>query len=263
MTLVSRVLFVAWQHPVSRRIYPVARLLDRLEEPRWEFAYIGGARVAAEHGFDHFLGMEDLEAVYASAELPPLFGNRLMQPRRPDFSDYMRRLGLPEDLRDVIPILARSEGRRATDTIEVFGLPTFDEARGLYRFFFFARGVRHIPGAEERIAGLSAGAELALEPDPQNPTDQLAIRVLEGGGGQVGYMPSTLLEDVHELRSLGSSVRVFAEQINPAPSAVQLRLLCRLEARAVGGYAPFSSARYQPISSRAARLEVHPRKLVG
>jgi hypothetical protein len=263
MTLLDRVLFVAWQHPISRRMFPVARLVDLRGEPHWEFAYIRGARTAAEHGFQHFLGMENLEAVYTSSDLPPLFSNRLMHPRRPDHSDHMRRLGLSEDLRAEIPILARSEGRRATDTIEVFGLPTYHTASSTYRFWFFARGVRHVTGAEGRIAGLQPGDELAIEPDPANPVDRLAIRVLEGGGGEIGYLPNTLVEDLHELRRLGSRLRLFVERVNPAPAAVQLRLLCRLEASFVDGYVPFTSARYQPISPLATPLDVGPQRLVG
>jgi hypothetical protein len=180
----------------------VARLLDREAEPRWEFTYIRGAHLAAERGFSHFLGMEDLETVYESDELPPLLQNRLMRPKRPDYLEYMRHLGLSEDTRDEVPILARSEGRRATDTIEVFGLPTFDGERNVYRFCFFARGIRHVEGAEERIAHLRAGAELCLQPEPDNAADRLAIEVRSERGGLVGFVPSTLVEDLRDMREL-------------------------------------------------------------
>lgn len=263
MTLVRRVLFVAWQDPVNRGIFPVARLLDRQQDPRWEFVYIRGALLAAERGFQHFLGLEELDAVHESNELPPLFENRVMRSSRPDFPEYIKHLGLPEDTRDEIPILARSEGRRATDTIEVYGLPTFDEVRRVYRFMFFARGVRHLAEAEARIAALRPGAALALEPDPANRADQLAIQVREGAGVQVGFVPNTLLEDLHDLRKLGSKIEVFAERVNPDPAPVQLRLLCRLEAGAVRGYSPFATTRYEPIPAGATRIQIQPQTLVG
>ncbi len=263
MTLIRRVLFVAWQDPVARRIFPVARLLDRQREPRWEFVYLRGARDAAQRGFEHFLGLDDLEAVHESIDLPPLFENRLMRVSRPDFPEYLRVLGLPENMRDEVPILARSEGRKATDTIEVYGPPAFDNLTGRYRFMFFARGVRHVQGAEQLIADLKHGDELTLEPDPTNATDRLAIRLHECQGGQVGYVPNTLLEDVHELRVKGSHVEVFAEQVNPGPAPVQLRLLCRLEADAPTGYVPFASARYEPIPKSATTIVLRPQELVG
>lgn len=261
MNLVRRVLFVAWQDPVTRRIFPVARLLDRQEGARWEFVYIHGAHAAAERGFEYFLGAEDLDRVYESDELPPLLQNRLMRSSRPDFPEYLRCLGLPADTRDEVPILARSEGRRATDTIEVYGLPTYDEARRVYRFQFFARGVRHTEGAEARIQKLRAGAVLDIAADPMNLADQLAIRVHETGGGQVGFVPNTLVEDVHALRARGSEIQVFTEQVNPHPAPVQLRLLCRLEAEARGEYVPFASPRYEPISASATRLRIEPQAL--
>lgn len=223
MKLVRRVLFVAWQDPVTRRIFPVARLLDRQEGVRWEFVYIHGARAAAERGFEYFLGAENLDRVFESDELPPLFQNRLMRASRPDFPEYLRCLGLPADMRDEVPILARSEGRRATDTIELYGLPTYEEAR--------------------------------------HPADQLAIRVHEPAGGPVGFIPNTLVEDVHALRASGSQVQVFTERVNPHPAPVQLRLLCRLEAEARGDYLPFASPRYEPIPASATRLRIEPRAL--
>jgi hypothetical protein len=263
MSLVRRVLFVAWQDPVTRRVLPVGRLVARESEPRWEYAYIEGARLAAEFGFVPFQGMSKLDGVYRSETLPPFFENRLMQRKRPDFPQYMDRLGLPQDLHDEIPILARSEGRRATDTIELFGLPTYDADRDVYRFMFFARGVRHLAEAETRIGRLTPGDVLDLQPDPANPVDRLAIQVHRGGGGVVGYVPNTLVEDVRELQTRGSSITVFVHQVNPSPAPVQLRLLCKLEATRVDGYVPFGSDRYQPIPDQASRIDIQPSVLVA
>lgn len=267
MNLVRRVLFVAWQNQVTRRIYPVARLLDldRADAPRWEFAYLRGAHAAAGSGFVPFHGFGGLTEVSLSAELPPFFTNRIMRKSRPDFAAYMQSLGLPTQAHEEVPLLtlARSEGRRASDTIELYGLPTFDEARRAYRFLFFARGVRHVEGADERIGRLSIGAELDLRPDPTNPVDQLALRVHEGGGGMVGYVPNTLLEDLHELERRHSRVTACVERINLDPAPVQLRLLCRIEAAASGGYLPFTSERYQPIAPDATRLNIEPSLLTN
>lgn len=263
MNLVRRVLFVAWQDPKSRKIHPVARLLDHVEGARWEFAYIHGAEVAAQAGFEPFHGFGGLSDVSRSTGLPPFFQNRIMRRSRPDFAAYMQSLDLPVALEDEIPILARSEGRRGGDTIELYGLPTFDEGRSCYRFMFFARGVRYVNGAEERIAALQRGDCLDLQGDPQNPADQLAIQVHTGPQGMIGFVPNTLLEDLHELRKRGSTPITKVERINVDPAPAQLRLLCRLEVPAVSGYAPFSSERYQPIAPSATSLTIEPKSLVG
>lgn len=263
MNLVRRVLFVAWQDPTSRRIFPVARLLDRVEGTRWEFAYLQGALEAKPSGFTPFHGFGELEHVTLSEELPPFFTNRLMRKSRPDFPAYMTSLGLPVQGEDEIPILARSEGLRASDTIELYGLPVFDETRRVYRFRFFARGVRHVEGAEARIQGIRAGDDLQLQDDPENVADRLAIRVHERVSGPVGFVPRTLLDDLHELRTLGSTIRVLADRVNLDPAPAQLRLLCALEAAEVPDYLPFASDRYRPIAAGATSLRYRSHELVG
>lgn len=263
MKLVHRVLFVAWQDPATRRIYPVGRLLDHGDAPRWEFAYIQAAREAALAGFLPFLGLRDLDVTYRSVELPPFFANRLMPKNRPDLAAFLTSLDLPVDIEDEIPILARSEGRRATDTIELFGLPTFDEVLRVYRSLFFARGIRHVPGAEERIARLAPGERLNLRRDPTNPTDSLAIRVCGGEGEVIGYVPNTLLEDLHGLEEKSGQLEVVVARINASPAPVQLRLLCRMEATAVDGFVPFATPRYDPIPADATRIHLVPQEFVG
>lgn len=263
MNLLRRVLFVAWQDPKTRKIHPVARLLDHAEGTRWEFAYVRGAEAAARVGFEPFQGFGGLGDVSRSTGLPPFFQNRLMRRNRPDFATYMQSLDLPVDLVEEIPILARSEGRRGGDTVELYGLPTFDEGHARYRFMFFARGVRHIDGAEQRIAALRRGECLDLRGDPQNPADELAIQVHTGSQGLVGFVPNTLLEDLYELQTRGVTPVTSAERINADPAPVQLRLLCRLEAQAAEGYVPFSSERYQPIAQSATPLTIEPKLLFG
>lgn len=262
MILTHRILFIAWQNPATRRIHPVARLLRTSDEAAWEFVYIEGARDAAASGFAPFPELRVLDRVYRSQELPPLLANRLMPLSRADRPLYLARLGLDASA-DIIPLLARSEGRKATDTIEVFGLPTFDAQRERYRFLFFLRGIRYVAGAEKRVARLRSGDRLGLVPDPKNEADRLAITVCGEGGDQIGWVPSTLVEDIHELERLGSPHELSVERLNDADAPIQLRLLCKLEAGAVDGYAPFSSARYRPIPAEAERIDIRPHELVG
>lgn len=262
MKLVRRVLFVAWQNPTTRTIYPVARLLDRTSSPRWEFAYIEGALKARENGFELFHGFGELDHVTESEQLPPLFTNRLMRKSRTDFAEYMGRLGLAPET-DEIPILARSEGLRASDPIELFGLPTFDAVQKCYRFLFFLRGIRHVPEAEQCIAQLKPGEELDLMADPRNPVDGLAICVHGGAvDRKIGWVPATLVEDLHALQKNGSELSVTVQQINAFPGPVQTRLLCQLEATYVDGFIPLATPRYQPIAADATLIQVEPDALV-
>src|SRR5262245_23844405 len=76
-----RTLFVAWQEPESRRIYPVARLTRR-RNGEYELRYIGAVWAAREQGFRGLPGLEEIEAVHVSAELPAVFGSRPVRRRR-------------------------------------------------------------------------------------------------------------------------------------------------------------------------------------
>lgn len=146
---------------------------------------------------------------------------------------------------------------------EVFGLPSFDPETASYRYLFFLRGVRHVLGAEEQIAALRPGDLLDAVAEPENTADSMAIRVHDGIGAKIGYVPNTLVEDVHLVESLGGKVEIRVRQVNPPSEPVQLRLLCELRAPAVDGYAPFSSERYKPLSSAATPIEMRPEELVG
>lgn len=261
MTLVHKVLFVAWRSPRTRGIYPVARLLLRDEEPAWELCYIDGARQAALVGFAPFIEFDDLHSLYVSRELFPLFKNRLMPDSRPDYDDYLVRLGFGGEHAAPVPILARSAGRRLTDKIEVFGLPSFDPVRSVFTYLFFLRGVRHVEGAEELIAGVREGEKLACERD--NPIDQLAVTVSREHGGRIGWVPACLVEDLERLMDGGSVIEVFAHKRNLPPAPVHERVLCRLEASAIPGFAPFSTATYRPIPSGATELSFDAAELLA
>ena len=74
-------LFVAWRPPMPNQTgwRPVGRLEHDGE--LYRFWYLQGARKA---GFQPFAGMTDLNQIYESDELFPLFANRLLSKARPE-----------------------------------------------------------------------------------------------------------------------------------------------------------------------------------
>lgn len=248
----TRVLFVAWQDPHGRGIYPVARLAVRERSPQYEFGYIRGVEDAQRVGFLQFARMKKLDALYFADELFPLFTNRLMPSTRRDYPDYLRRLGLMGDSAPIV-VLARSEGRKATDNLELFAPPERDNGRWVYHAF--ARGVRHLPCAERRLESLSEGDLLEVEPEKDNEWDPRALLIRTAQGIAVGYVPYTLVEDLGDLRDLGSQVETRVVRLNASPAPVHQRLLVSIAADHVRGFSPLSTERYQPISSEATPLE--------
>lgn len=252
-----QVLFVAWQQPESRRYYPVARLVAGVGDGHdlFEFSYIKGAEEAAKEGFQPFLAFPLLNSVYRSNELFPFFTNRLMSPNRPDFATHVRRLGLEADA-DPMAILARSGGTRATDSIELFQLPVWDESIGCYQNFFWMHGFRHLtPEQQGRIAALVPDDELVARHEATNAADPTALQLFSPDGAFVGYIPRYLASDaVHLLRQC-EYFKVFVERVNQEPAPTQQRLLCRLESCWPTGFVPCAQEVYQPVSSDAVKLD--------
>ena len=117
----ERRMYATWRNP-DGLIRPVGVLTRSSTEEgdRYRFVYLKAAE-----GFEDFEclpGLPDIRRVYEADYLFPVFRNRLMPRRRPDYEDYVGRLGLNSNA-DPFEVLLRSEGRRATDRIEVFAHP--------------------------------------------------------------------------------------------------------------------------------------------
>ena len=251
VTTAAPVLYVAWRDPRSRLILPVARLL-RTEDGTYEFAYVKGSEEAAEHGFESFLAFPDRYSVYRSDSLPPFFQNRVMQSSRPDYAEYVTALGLDPRVTEPFTLLASNDGRRATDQVEVFPELRVD-ADGRVHGRFLARGVRHIDGAEERIAKLSDGDRLFCVRDVQNGVNPHAIALRTEKQAIVGYCPEYLADELTQLLERDPGLLVTVERVNRPPAPRHHRLLLSLEAQAPG-YPGLRGGRYEPLVDDATPL---------
>src|SRR5665213_2277786 len=135
-------LFVASRssEPNNRGWTPIGRL--EFDHGTYRFVYTKGAKMA--EGFTPFIGMENLEEIHESAELFPVFVNRLLSKSRPEYEAFLQWSGFdPANPPDPISILGVTEGIRQTDSIEVFPYPVPDE-NGCYLNKFFLHGLRNI-----------------------------------------------------------------------------------------------------------------------
>jgi len=233
-------LVVAWQHPETRLIAPVG-LLEHDEERGYRFRYL--RRVASVPDFQPFLGFPALERTYESPRLFPIFTQRIMSPKRPDFPRYLRQLHLDEDA-SPWEQMARSEGRRTGDTVQVFPVPTVD-ADGTTMCRFLVHGIRHITGGT--LPPLAPGERLDLRPEPTNDKNPDALLVCSSGGTALGYVPDLLLEYVHVVRAHGP-VEVVVEHVNGSDAPVHLRLLVRLQGDVPLGYRPMTGPTWETFA---------------
>lgn len=225
-------LIVAWQHPESRLIAPVG-LLEHGSEDVYRFRYL--RRAADLPGFQPFLTFPELERTYTSARLFPLFTQRIMSPRRPDFSQYLRQLHLDEDA-SPWEQLARSEGRRTGDTVQVFPIPVV-RADGSTTCRFLVHGIRHVTGGYLPL--LAPGDDVVLRDDPSNPVNPAAVMVCTCHGESLGYVPDLLLDYLRVAQAFGP-VALHVEHVNGPEAPPHLRLLLRMDAQVPDGYQPMT-----------------------
>lgn len=239
-------LFVAWRPVVAQADWrPVGRLehADGLHR----FCYTQGAK---REGFRTFHGMDDLQKVYESEDLFPLFSNRLLPSSRPEYAAYLRWSGFdPDNPPDPIVVLGVTEGMRQTDAIEVFPCPIPD-AEGCYLNKFFLHGVHSMTSTVvDRIARLEPNESLKLMADFQNSTDLRAVAVrTEEDRMMIGYVPRYLARDVWNLMQECDVdfLQLTVASVNP-DAPFQNRLLCRMKTCWPDNFRPCSGEEFNPI----------------
>lgn len=226
---------------------PIGRL--EFDQGTYRFVYTQGARTAV--GFTPFSGMENLEEIYESNELFPVFANRLLPKSRPEYEAFLRWSDFdPASPPDPIAILGVTEGIRRTDMIEVFPCPVPDE-KSCYLNKFFMHGLRYMPEpAKARVLALKEGERLYPMWDGCNPADHsaVALRTATADRMMIGYVPRYLAQDALTLfqHCDPEFINIFVHRVN-RDAPLQQRLLCRMHACWPEGFVPCSGEAFQPI----------------
>jgi len=253
-----KTLFLAWQHtrpdpaqrPASRAWYPIGRLEAEPERQFFRFAYTEGARRAeAEAGFAPLDAFPELQRIYESKEIFPVFRNRLIHPNREDYHDYLTRLGLEGEDVDPMEILAVSGGTRQTDNLEVF--PKIQKHRdGSFACKFFLHGWRHVStAAQTRLDTLKPGDALRVCLELNNPATRLAIQLQTADDYHtLGWAPRYLLGDMlATLAHAPNDLEAAVLRLNPPPAPGNQRVLVELSGRFDEGFEPMSEGDFRPL----------------
>jgi hypothetical protein len=246
-------LFVAWRSGDEHEGAwgPVGML--SFDGELYRFCYTLGALKFP--GFRSFPSMEDLNTVYVSAELFPLFANRLLSQSRPEYEDYLRWGGFNASyLPDPISILSVTGGISQTDSIEVFSCPVPDQT-GCYQNKFFLHGIRWFPQESiNRLARLQPEEHLLLMPDPGNPCDPYAVGVRTHIERMlIGYVPRYLTRDIlHLLQDCDpENVELVVDRLN-SDAPLQQRVLCRMRSCWPDDFRPCQGEEFHPIPAEMA-----------
>jgi hypothetical protein len=249
-------LFLAWQNPETRHWFPIGLLT--FDGEYYGFSYTNGVEKArAESNFQLLHSFPEVDKIYKSKTIFPLFANRLMPSSRPDYPHYINWLNISENEFNLMNILARSGGNKVTDTFEVFPYPEKNQ-EGNFAINFFIHGLRYMPQcSQDYIANLKTEEPLFLIRDCQNPSDDNALLLRTENNLNLGYCPRYLTKDIINLLEINpQSVEVVVKKINLPPAPIQLRLLCSLTAPWYDHFSPFSDEIYQPITENSLLLKV-------
>ncbi|MFV0307474.1 MAG: hypothetical protein ACK5OX_07005 [Desertimonas sp.] len=241
-------LLVLWQNPQDREIIPVGRLSHAADE--YVFRYTAAARAAAAvDRFGRIPGFDDLDAMYASAELPPIFTRRVMPPERPDYAAYVASLGLDVSATPWEQIVA-SGGQREGDTLQLMELPCVTDGRARARFF--VNGIRHVAAGgswqaahrrllvtpdehESELQRVSVGSTLWAVPESNNSQDPSAMLVVSAADTPLGWVPRALSSSIREIAN-GGSVPLTVVRVGQAASVPHQRLVVALDVAVPGEF---------------------------
>ena len=252
--MVTKTLYLAWQNDQatsgdadSPSWFPVGRLDVEIGEcQNHRFRYTKGAEVAKlKVGFAPLPEFPDFELDYESPVLFPVFQNRVISRKRPDFAEYVRALALDEDA-DEIEILSANGGKRATDSFGVFPEPN-NGADGSFTCRFFLAGGIHVDQAVgSRVDDLQRGDRLTVSLGGKVATEAMRLRLQTEEGQEIGWAPQYLTHDLTlEAQALGE-FEASVVKVNPAPAPSRQRVLVELTGN-LGDREPMSGPDFQPL----------------
>lgn len=247
-------LFLSWQAPPSpksnRAWYPIGRLdvSGEKDDEAFRFRYTAGALTAQDEvGFQPLIAFPKFKKDYQAARLFPLFQNRVMSPKRPDFAEYAEALGLDPATADPVSILSISGGNRMTDNLHVFPKVEPDSA-GNFSMQFFLHGTRYLPDESKDAAEqLKIGEELQIMIEVNNPATGLAVALFTHDYHMVGFSPRYLIPDLLECIKDRPEVRVKVMKNNFSKAPLNQALLIEYSGHSPKGHKLMGGPDFTPL----------------
>jgi hypothetical protein len=240
-------LFLAWQAP-NRLWFPVGRLEADNTQPLFVFEYTKGAlKAQKDAGFKPLVAFPEFDRRYESPELFPLFKNRVLNPHRKDFLDYLQTLDLDPAHQDPLQILAITGGERQTDSFEVF--PKIEKnPDNSFCCRFFLHGLRHVSeDAQRRALSLHMGEPLRVSLELNNPVTGVAIQLTTDDYHFIGWAPRYLVSDLLGAICACPKVQGRVVRVNELGVPLRRRVLIELSGSFPPNFEPMSGPECQAI----------------
>lgn len=180
-------IYLIWKEAETRRRYVVGQLS---KNGQFEFSYGFEVKDAIKKGFKPLISFEDINKVYKSDILFPVFSSRLPDKKRKEIDKILLKYGM--ERYDEYKLLKRSGARLPIDNLEFID-PILDENGNEIKRIFYLAGPRHYIGCEgqdcAKAVNLEVGEELKLVLEPENFHDDKAIKIINAEGIHIGYIP--------------------------------------------------------------------------
>lgn len=204
-------------------------------------------------------GLRGINLRYRSRQMPAVFEQRVMSRCRPDYPQYLDRIGLAPAEATPWEQIVHSGGARVGDTLQFMEMPQAGDMHARARFF--ANGVRHIAGSARDAGGqsvvitrdaqaaalgaLHSGDRVTLHPEYGNPMDANACLIV-ADDTLVGWVPMAISSDVRRLMRVGPLPASVA-RIAPPGAPAHTRLVVDLDVPAPSGFTFDPEGLWQPL----------------
>ncbi|OUN31555.1 HIRAN domain-containing protein [Blautia sp. An81] len=196
-------LYLIWKSEKSRKQYIVGQLI---KNGQYEFQYYSDVETAINDGFMPLLCFQDLNKVYKSDKLFPIFASRLPDRKRKDIKKILDKYDLEEY--DEYILLKRSGARLPIDSLEFID-PILDTDQAVKHIFYVA-GVRHYLECSgkncEKATEITRGDQVYLKQEKDNAYDNNAVQMLSEDGKVFGYVPRYYSAGVSALLEKGRNI---------------------------------------------------------
>ncbi len=203
-------IYLIWKDPKSRRQFIIGHLS---KNGQFEFEYGFEVEKAIKAGFELLIGFENINEIYKSDILFPVFSSRLPDKKRRGIETILSKYNMEKY--DEYKLLKRSGARLPIDSLEFIDpIMMNDDIRDVTRIFYLA-GPRHYIGCNGEECAKSIDIEkyeaLKLVLESENDYDNNAIKICNSKGLHIGYLPRYYSPEVTELlkRGYNYSCRVY------------------------------------------------------
>lgn len=189
-------LYLIWKESQSRRNFIIGRLIRQMDG--YSFEYGDEVKEALKKGFSPLVPFPEINKVYFSQNMFPVFSSRLPDKKRKGIEQILNKYGLSEY--DEYELLKTTGARLPIDTFS-FVSPIFPDDENV-KIEFCAMGIRHYIGCNGESCAkgpeLLPGQMLQLIPQSDNAYDNYAVRLVTPEGCLIGYIPRYYSQAVYK-----------------------------------------------------------------